>query len=351
MKILSIVGARPQFVKAAALSRTLRRLHHEVLLHTGQHYDDNMSARFFRDLDIPAADYELEVGSGTHAQQTAAMLVGIENAICRERPDAVLVLGDTNSTLAGALAGAKLNVKVAHVEAGLRSFNRRMPEEVNRIVVDHLSEWLFCPSQSSADILASEGISRGVHVVGDLMAEAMEMIASSTSSVILQQLELSPRGYLLATVHRAENTNDPDRLRLLLAALAAAGEPVVLPVHPRTKKSMSDIDLAGMDRLRFIDPVGYGDMVALERNARMILTDSGGVQKEAYWLGVPCITLRDETEWTETVANGWNVVTGVDTQRIVGAVRSFVPPAERPPLYSDGQASERISVVLADGGR
>jgi UDP-N-acetylglucosamine 2-epimerase len=346
VKILSVVGARPQFVKAAALSRTLRRSHHEVLLHTGQHYDDNMSARFFRDLGIPAADYELEVGSGTHAQQTAAMLVGVEDAICRERPAAVLVFGDTNSTLAGALAAAKLNVKVAHVEAGLRSFNREMPEEVNRVVVDHLSAWLFCPSQTSADTLAREGISRGVHVVGDLMAEAIEMTASLSSNAILQQFGLSPNGYLLVTVHRAENTDHRERLRAILDALTASGETVVFPVHPRTKKAIGGLDLSAMTRIRFIDPVGYLEMVALERNARMILTDSGGVQKEAYWLGVPCITLRNETEWIETVDNCWNTVTGVDADRILGAVRSFAPPAARPALYSDGRASERISSLL-----
>lgn len=349
MKVLSVVGARPQFIKAAALSRALRRSHHEVLLHTGQHYDDGMSALFFRELGLPTADYELGVGSGTHAQQTAKMLVGIENAIVRERPDVVIVLGDTNSTLAGALAAAKVRVKVAHVEAGLRSFNRGMPEEVNRVVVDHLSEWLFCPSESSARNLAAEGLSQGVHVVGDLMAEAIETVAVSSPSAVLERFDLQPRRYLLATIHRAENTDDPERLQLLLTVLAATGERVVFPLHPRTKKAIRDTSLAAMSGIRFIDPVGYTDMIALERNARMILTDSGGVQKEAYWLGVPCITLRDETEWTETVEAGWNVVTGVNIDRILKAVRTFEPPADRPSLYANGLASERIVALLESG--
>lgn len=317
-----------------------------MLLHTGQHYDECMSDRFFRDLGLPAADYELGVGSGTHAEQTARMLVGIEDAIVRERPDVVMLLGDTNSTLAGGLAAAKLRVKVAHVEAGLRSFNRAMPEEVNRVAVDHLSDWLFCPSGSSARNLAAEGITRGVHVVGDLMAEAIESMTALSTSDILTRLGVKPRQYLLATIHRAENTSDPGRLESLLTALAAAGEPVVFPVHPRTKKAIGETGERPTSGIRFIEPVGYADMVALERNARMILTDSGGVQKEAYWLGVPCITLRDETEWTETVNAGWNVVTGVNIDRIREAIRTFEPPSNRPSLYVDGRASERIAALL-----
>ena len=346
MNVLTVVGARPQFIKAAALSRSLRVSHHEVLLHTGQHYDDAMSARFFRDLGLPAADYELGVGSGTHAEQTARMLVGIEDAIRREQPEVVIVLGDTNSTLAGALAAAKLRVKVAHVEAGLRSFNRNMPEEVNRVVVDHVSDWLFCPSQASADNLAAEGISRGVHVVGDLMAEILDTVSACAPSDILERLDVQPRQYVLATVHRAENTDAVERLQALLTAFAEIDEPVIFPVHPRTKKAIADVGLASTARIRFIDPVGYPEMIALERNARAILTDSGGVQKEAYWLGVPCITLRDETEWTETIDAGWNVLTGVDSDRILAAVRTFTPPADRPALYVDGRASERIAAVL-----
>ncbi len=332
MKVLSVVGARPQFIKAAVLSRVLSRSHHEVLLHTGQHYDDCMSGQFLRELALPTPDYELGVGSGTHAQQTAKMLVGIEEAIVREQPDAMVVFGDTNSTLAGALAAAKVGIKIAHVEAGLRSFNRSMPEEVNRVLVDHLSTWLFCPSDSSAKNLETEGIFQGIHVVGDLMAEAIESV------------------YLLATIHRAENTDDHERLKLLLVALASIEETVVLPIHPRTKQAIGGTGLAELSGIQFIDPVGYADMVALERSARMILTDSGGVQKEAYWLGVPCLTLREETEWTETVEAGWNVLTGVDAQRILKTVRMFEPPSDRPALYSEGRASDRIVALLESNG-
>ena len=346
MKVLSVVGARPQFIKAAVLSRALSRSHHEVLLHTGQHYDDCMSGQFLRELELPTADYELGVGSGTHAQQTAKMLVGIEEAIVREQPDAMVVFGDTNSTLAGALAAAKVGIKIAHVEAGLRSFNRSMPEEVNRVLVDHLSTWLFCPSGSSAKNLEAEGISQGVHVVGDLMAEAIESVDAAFSSAVFERLDLQPQHYLLATIHRAENTDDYERLKLLLAALASIEEPVVLPVHPRTKQAIGETGLAELPGIQFIDPVGYAEMIALERSARMILTDSGGVQKEAYWLGVPCLTLREETEWTETVEAGWNVLTGVDAQRILKAVRMFEPPSERPTLYSEGEASDRIVALL-----
>lgn len=346
MKLLSIVGARPQFVKAAVLSRALRRRHREIIVHTGQHYDDCMSGRFFRELGLPKADYELGVGSGTHAQQTGTMLIGVENAIVHERPDAVIVLGDTNSTIAGALAAAKLGVPVAHVEAGLRSHNRAMAEEINRVVVDHVSDWLFCPSANAAANLRREGIARGVHVVGDLMAEALDVAAGIDASGWFDTLGIRAGEYLLATIHRAQNTDDAGRLRSLVDAFARIDETIVLPIHPRTKQAMRDLGIAWSANVRAIDPVGYLEMVALERHARMILTDSGGVQKEAYWLGVPCVTLRDETEWTETVRAGWNVLAGVDPFRIIDAVKSFTPPSERPPLYVDGRASERIAVIL-----
>ena len=343
---MSIVGARPQFVKAAVLSRALRQRHREIIVHTGQHYDDCMSGRFFRELGLPNADHELGVGSGTHAQQTGAMLVGIEDAIVHERPDAVVVLGDTNSTIAGALAAAKLGVPVAHVEAGLRSHNRAMAEEINRVVVDHLSDWLFCPSANAATNLQAEGVSRGVHVVGDLMAEALDVAAHVDTSEWMATIGVRPGEYLLATIHRAENTDDAGRLRALVDAFSKIDETIVLPMHPRTKQAMRGLGLAWSANVRAIDPVGYLEMIALERHARMILTDSGGVQKEAYWLGVPCATLRDETEWTETVGAGWNVLVGVDPNRIVAAVRSFAPPTERPSLYVDGRASERIAAIL-----
>jgi UDP-N-acetylglucosamine 2-epimerase len=346
VKLLTVIGARPQFVKAAVLSRALRQRHQEIILHTGQHYDDCMSGRFFRELGLPPANRELGVGSGTHAQQTAAMMIGIEDTILRDRPDAVVVLGDTNSTLAGALAAAKLRVPVAHVEAGLRSHNRAMAEEINRLVVDHLSDWLFCPSESAATTLRAEGIARGVHVVGDLMAEALEIAASQDAAEVLARLRVKAKGYLLATIHRAENTDDPVRLQTLVNAFARIDEPIVLPVHPRTANAMRRDGLSWPANVRAIEPVGYLEMVLLERHARMILTDSGGVQKEAYWLGVPCLTLREETEWVETVCAGWNLVTGVDADRIVDSVRTFAPRGERPSLYVDGRASARIAAIL-----
>lgn len=351
MKVVSIVGVRPQFIKAAPISRLLRKQRAEVLVHTGQHYDDNMSSVFFDELDIPNPEYHLGIGSGTHGQQTGAMLAKIEGVLVAEKPDWVLIYGDTNSTLAGALAGAKLHIPVAHVEAGLRSFNRRMPEEINRIVADHLSDLLFCPSQTAVDNLESEGITRGVHMVGDVMADALEYATSRARdhSTILEQLGLTERGYLLATVHRAENTDDPARLASILAAFSQIEEAIVFPVHPRTQKALVGEDRGPNSNLKLIDPVGYLDMVRLEQSARMILTDSGGIQKEAYWLGVPCVTLRDETEWVETVKAGWNVVVGADTGKIVQNVCSFIPTAVRPALYGSGQAAERCIALLELG--
>ena len=354
MKIASVVGARPQFVKAAAVSRELREAHQEILIHTGQHYDARMSQVFFDELHIPAPDLNLEVGSGSHGAQTAAMLIGLEEAFELEAPDRVLVYGDTNSTLAGALAAAKLDIPVAHVEAGLRSFNRGMPEEVNRVVADHLSDQLFCPSSVAVANLEMEGITDGVHLVGDVMADvlawALEEIGDSGSET-LDELGLRPGDYLLATVHRAENTGDPARLDGIVAALAGVGEPVVLPLHPRTRKVLAR-HAAGVDpfagtSVRCVEPVAYLEMMRLVRGARGILTDSGGLQKEAYWLKRPCITLRDETEWVETVDTGWNVLAGADTAEILGWVERMSPPADHPSLYGDGTASSKILHVLS----
>jgi len=326
------------------VSLPLRERHREILLHTGQHYDAVMSDRFFQELNIPKPDYELNVGSGPHGRQTGQMLAGIEEAIEREHPDIVLIYGDTNSTLAGALAAAKRHVPVAHVEAGLRSFNRRMPEEINRVVADQLSALLFCPSDSAARNLAREGITRGVHVVGDVMAEALQQFgrASCDHTRMLDPFGVKPGTYVLATVHRAENTDDPERLGGIFRALDALDAPVILPAHPRLRESLERCELRPAARVRLIEPVGYLEMVALERNARIILTDSGGVQKEAYWLGVPCVTLRDETEWVETVESGWNVLAGAETVRIVEAVSRMKTPASRPPLYGEGGAVRAV---------
>jgi len=350
MFVLTVVGARPQFIKAAAVSPLLRRDHREWLLHTGQHYDFAMSEAFFRELEIPSPDESLGVGSGTHAEQTARMLVGIEAAVVRQRPDAVMVYGDTNSTLAGALAAAKLQVPVAPVEAGLRSFNGGMPEEINRVIADRMSAVLFCPSDAAVANLAAEGIRTGVHLVGDVMADVLGQWSKRARerSAVLEQLDLREKEYLLATIHRAQNTDDSERLSGVFAALGCTGETVILPLHPRTRKALAEAAIDVPRNVRVIDPAPYTDMLRLEQAARLILTDSGGVQKEAYWLGVPCVTLRDETEWTETVQTGWNILAGSDTERIVSAVRNFSPAEPRAPLYGDGHAAERIVQILSD---
>jgi UDP-GlcNAc3NAcA epimerase len=340
MKIVSIVGARPQFIKAAAVSRRLREGHQEVLVHTGQHYDYDMSGIFFDGLELPQPDINLEVGSGSHGLQTGGMLKGIEDVLLNERPDYVLVYGDTNSTLAGALAASKLCIPVVHVEAGLRSFNRSMPEEINRVVADHLADLLLCPSDTAVGNLAAEGIFQNVHLVGDVMLDVLNWAKHSVQGnqrTILERLDLSPQQYLVATVHRSENT-EPRRLLSILGAFNRLDELVVFPVHPRTQKIISETGFRPEPHLRLIDPLGYVDMVALVGRARLILTDSGGLQKEAYWLGIPCLTLRNETEWVETVAAGWNRLVG-DPDAIVAAVRSFCPSDSRPELYGDGCAA------------
>jgi UDP-N-acetylglucosamine 2-epimerase len=344
VKIVSIVGARPQFVKAAAVSRRLRLRHEEVLVHTGQHYDYEMSGIFFDGLDLPRPDANLGVGSGSHACQTGTMLKGIEDVLFAVRPDCVIVYGDTNSTLAGALAASKLSIPVAHVEAGLRSFNRRMPEEINRVVADHLSDLLFCPSDTAVNNLSVEGISENVHLVGDVMLDVLNWArqrANGSQPPILDGLGLHEQGYLLATVHRSENTDELARLSCILNAFNSVDEPVVFPVHPRARKIITEAGLRLDPHVHLIDPVGYLDMVALVDSARMVLTDSGGLQKEAYWLGVPCLTLRNETEWVETVETGWNVLVGADSKKILAGVRTFSPPDFRPGLYGDGCAADK----------
>lgn len=350
MKVMTVVGARPQFVKAGPVSRALRAHHQEVLVHTGQHYDANMSEVFFSDLDIPPPDFNLGIGSGPHGQQTGEMLARIEALLASEAPDWLLVYGDTNSTLAGALAAAKLHIPVAHVEAGLRSFNRRMPEEVNRVLTDHVATLLFCPSATAVGNLAAEGIVNGVHLVGDVMSSSLAFAAgrARTRSTVLHRLGLTRGGYLLATVHRAENTDSRERLAALLAAFSSVGEPIVFPVHPRTRKMLAQFGIEPGPKVVLVEPLGYLDMVMLEQSARMILTDSGGIQKEAYWLGVPCVTLREETEWVETVESGWNTLAGTSTERVVHAARNRTLPSVRPPLYEDGDAAAKIVARLSE---
>jgi UDP-N-acetylglucosamine 2-epimerase len=346
MHVLSVVGARPQFVKAWVVGRALRRRHRETLLHTGQHYDDTMSRVFFDELAIPEPDVNLGVGSGGHGQQTGAMLAGIESEILTRRPDWVLVYGDTNSTLAGALAAVKLQVPVGHVEAGLRSFNRRMPEELNRVLTDHVSTLLFCPTETAIQNLAREGITAGVDLVGDVMYDATVAALDRVGRSVLDRHGLDGRVYVLATVHRAENTDDPGRLEQIVRGLAGLDRPVLWPVHPRTRTRLGS--LRG-GNIIMTEPFGYLDMLSAERSASTIVTDSGGVQKEAYILGVPCVTVRDETEWVETVETGWNRLAGADAERIVALANLPPPTGERPSLFGDGRASERIVALLERG--
>jgi UDP-N-acetylglucosamine 2-epimerase len=368
MRLLQVVGARPQFVKLAPVCRAIAAANaggariENVVVHTGQHYDPAMSEVFFSELAIPAADLDLGVGSGSHGRQTARILEGLESAIQEQRPDMVLTYGDTNSTLSATLAAAKLQVPVAHIEAGLRSFNRGMPEEVNRLVADHLSDILFAPTQEAMKNLAREGLAERARQVGDVMLDAIRAFApvAVERSQVLGRLGLAPGGYLVATLHRAENT-PAEKLGPLLQALAAVGtaaRPVVLPMHPRTAHVIRDagLTLPAGQGLRAIEPLGYLDMIALVAGARIVLTDSGGLQKEAFFLDRPCITLRSETEWVETVEAGGNIVAGTDPHRILDAVShwnrvwetgspDFAAAAGR--MYGDGRASDRIVAETA----
>lgn len=348
MKIISVVGARPEFIQATPVSRALRKHHREILVHTGQHYDYKMSQTFFDELGIPAPDHNLEVGSGSHAGQTAEILVRFEEIVLQEQPDVVIVRGDTNSTLAGALVASKLHIPTVHIEAGERSFDRRMPEEINRLVADQLSSAYFCVSQTAVRQLANEGITKNVYWVGDVMLDAnlANRPLARKKSTVLSDLGLTPASYSLVTVHRAANTDDPARLTNIVRALSQVGEMVVFPVHPRTRGALEKLDAQFGDNVRLIEPVGYYDMMVLEENARLIATDSGGVQREAYFMQKPCLTLRDETEWTETVTAGWNKLVGVDVDMIVGEWNSFMPPSVQPPIFGDGAAGEKIAEIL-----
>ncbi|MFH1562460.1 MAG: UDP-N-acetylglucosamine 2-epimerase (non-hydrolyzing) [Nitrospirota bacterium] len=362
MKVVTIVGARPQFIKLAPLSQKLRLKCNEVLIHTGQHYDYEMSKVFFDELGIPAPDYHLEVGSARHGAQTGKMLIKIEEVLIKEKPDVVLVYGDTNSTLAGALAASKLNIPVGHVEAGLRSFDRSMPEEINRVVSDHLSSFCFAPTQTGVDNLKKEGIyppptpsQEGiVYLTGDVMYEAAirGIEIARAKSQILAQLGIEEKGYLLVTLHRVSNTDIPQNLTSIIDALVELNEKIVFPVHPRTKKALEDYGLLGRladnPSLIITPPLGYFDFLLLEYHAKKILTDSGGVQKEAYFFKVPCITLRENTEWVETVEDGWNVLVGMNKDLILQAVAGFNPDKPQRDVFGAGKASEKIVKILID---
>jgi len=357
MKIVTIVGARPQFIKAAPVSAALRKNYQEVLVHTGQHYDQNMSQLFFEELEIPAPDVNLEIGSGPHGRQTGQMLVAIERVLLAEKPDWVLVYGDTNSTLAGAVAASKLNIPIAHVEAGLRSFNRTMPEEINRILTDRISSLMFCPTETAVRHLQHEGLDKGVHLTGDVMYDAALYFAgmAEQKSTALQANHLAPKSFILATVHRAQNTDEQATLTRIVEALLECGENVVLPVHPRTRGFLQKYNLLekieASATLRLLEPVGYLDMIRLEQNARCIVTDSGGVQKEAYFFQTACITLREETEWSETVSDGWNLLVGTDKRKILDAIACFKPDRPQSRHYGDGRASAAISRILFAAAR
>lgn len=346
MKLLTIIGARPQFIKAATVSRqvALRNNITEIIVHTGQHYDANMSDVFFEELDIPKPDHYLGIGGGSHGAMTGRQLEAIEAVLLEERPDWVLVYGDTNSTLAGALAAAKLHIPVAHVEAGLRSFNRQMPEEINRILTDHVSDRLFPPTDAAVAHLANEGITGDkVQQVGDVMYDAALFYRDrATRPAWFDATGYVPREFVLATIHRAENTDDPARLAAILTGLEDSGRPILLPLHPRTWERLTDLRLVLPANVHVVDPVSYLEMVWLEMNCAMIASDSGGVQKEAYFHGRRCVILRDETEWVELVEAGWNVIVGADTAAIAGALTSSETPEAGISPYGEGQAAAKI---------
>jgi UDP-GlcNAc3NAcA epimerase len=347
VRVFTVIGNRPQFVKAAAVSDRLRAGAREVLVHTGQHYDDELSRVFFDEFRLPRPDHHLDLGGGSNTAQTARMLAALEPLVTAEAPDIVLVYGDTNSTLVGALAGAQAGVPVAHVEAGMRSYDRTMPEELNRVLADHASSLLLCSSEHSARTLRGEGIAGEVVVVGDVMVDVALMLAPTALTRSVDPWGVRPGEYLLATAHRAGNVDSPARLERLVELLLAVPGPVILPLHPRTR---ARLEAAGLyERLergvRLVAPLGYLDFTALLLHARAVLTDSGGVQKEAYLAGVPCVTLRSTTEWTETVDVGWNALVDLDAEAAVAALERPVP-SERPPLYGDGRAGERVVTAL-----
>ena len=348
-RIVTVIGNRPQFVKAAAVSRLLRESHEELIVHTGQHYDDELSQIFFDELGVPAPDRELGAGTGSNTEQTARILGALEPVLDELQPNLVLVYGDTNSTLAGALAGAQAGFAVGHVEAGMRSFDRSMPEELNRVLTDHASELLLCSTQTAVGNLEREGVRGDIHLVGDVMADvslAFRDIASERSTV-LRDLDLDPGAYLLVTAHRAGNVDRAERLERLVELLAALPGTVVFPLHPRTRARLERAGLLErLGGLVLTAPLGYLDFLELTRHARAVLTDSGGVQKEAYLLGVPCMTMRDTTEWIETVEAGWNVLVDLDRDAALAALER-TPPAERPELYGGGRAAQRVCDVVS----
>jgi UDP-N-acetylglucosamine 2-epimerase (non-hydrolysing) len=352
IKILCIVGARPNFIKIAPLIEELNKLNRfsYKLIHTGQHYDFEMSQVFFQELKIPKPDYNLGIGSGSHAWQTAKIMEKLEPIILKEKPNLVIVVGDVNSTLAGALTAKKLNIPVAHIEAGVRQFDRNMPEEINRILTDHISDFLFCPTKTAVENLKKEGIEKGVYNTGDIMYDIFKKSkVKSRRSKVLKRLNLKPKSYLLLTLHRPSNVDNLENLKNILEAIEESGEKIVFPIHPRTKKQLKKLKRLNPCKLtnfQLIDPVGYLDMLSLEENAKKIITDSGGVQKEAYWFKVPCITLMKNTGWPETVKTGWNILVGNDKEKTIEAIKKFKPKKRQYNYFGNGKSAQKIVKIL-----
>ena len=348
MKIISVVGARPQFIKLAILSKELRENHNEIIIHTGQHYDDNMSRYFFEEMQIAKPDYNLNIGSGSHGKQTAEMLIGLEDIFLHQKPDVVITFGDTNTTLATGLAATKLNIPVAHVEAGLRSHNREMPEEINRILTDHISDYLFAPTLTAMENIKSENLYGKPFLVGDVMYDSLLYYGkiAEQNSRILKNLKLKQKEYILLTLHRPYNVDNIHKLQNIFSALKQTKRFIVLPVHPRSRKMIESTNTIIPENISIIEPLGYLDFISLQKHSEKIITDSGGIQKEAYLNGIPCITIRPETEWIETVKAGWNVLVGDKKDQLIENCLHFKPSHNRPRYFGDGNSSKKIISIL-----
>ena len=350
MKIVTIVGARPQFIKLAPFSKRIRKKYQEIIVHTGQHYSSYMSEKFFDELDIPSPDYNLEVGPGDHGVQTGKMLMKIEGVLLKEKPDLVVVFGDTNSTLAGSLVASKLHIPVAHVESGLRSFNKEMPEEINRVLTDHCSDLLFAPTVSAMQNLENEGLSPKSFLTGDIMLDTLEMHLPKINDnhSILSNLNVKSKEYCLVTLHRPYNVDHNEKLSIILSTLSRINNNFIFPVHPRTRKMLSKFDIKVGENIFLVEPLGYIDFLALEYHAAKIITDSGGIQKEAYILKIPCITVRTETEWSETVSAGWNIVVKNIENDLYDAFDTFKPPPNHPEIFGKYSCADKMVDIITD---